>query len=126
MGTKKENSQKGIEQLKEMLKKLGWSQRQFSDHYFENVININDSCEDEEANTFYERFKKNLQRSSTPVATIQGYIEYLEKTDDFRKVGGIRTQCISDDLFDSEILEELKGISKCVTDIVRKNETKGV
>lgn len=126
MGTKKENSQKHIDKLKEMLKKLGWTQRQFADHYFENVINLNDAEWVEEANTFYEKLKKNLQRSTTPVASIQGYIEYLEKTDDFRKVGGIRTQCISDDLLNVEMMEELKDISKCVTDRIRKNETKGV
>ena len=126
MGTKKENSQKHIDKLKEMLKKLGWTQRQLADHYFENVINLNDAEWDEEANTFYEKLKKNLQRSTTPVASIQGYIEYLEKTDDFRKVGGIRTQCISDDLLNVEMMEELKDISKCVTDRIRKNETKGV
>jgi len=126
MGTKKENSQKHIDKLKEMLQKLGWTQRQFADHYFENVINLNDAEWDEEANTFYEKLKKNLQRPSTSVATIQGYIEYLEKIDDFRKVGGIRTHCVSDDLLSSKMLEELKDISKCVTDRVRKNETKGV
>ncbi len=126
MGTKKEDSQKNIDQLKKMLKKLGWTQRQFADHYFENIIDISGTCLDEEANTFYEKFKKNLQRKTTSIETIQGYIEYLEKIDDFRKVGGIRTQCISDDLLNSEMLKELRDISKCVTDIVRKNETKGV
>jgi len=126
MGTKKEISQEYSKKLKGMLDKLGWSQRKFSDNYFENVINIDNTHLDEEADTFYEKLKKNLQRSTTPIATIQGYIEYLEKTDEFRKVSGIRTQLVSDDILSSEILEELKDISKCVTDIVRKNKTEGI
>jgi hypothetical protein len=126
MGTKKENSQKHIDKLTEMLHKLGWSQRTFSDNYFANTYDLEDTCTPEEYDTFFGKLKKHLQRPTTPAATIQGYIEYLEKTDEFRKVGGIRTQLVSDDILSSEILEELKDISKCVTDIVRKNKTEGI
>lgn len=108
------------EELKSWIKKIGMTQKYFAEQYF---IEVYGSYEESEIQGFYEKFKGHLKRNTTPVETIDIYLNYLYQMEEFKKVGYIKPVYLEDDMFDKEFNKRMNEISKCITDKLIENSS---
>lgn len=109
------------QELRDWIKKLGMTQKYFSEQYF---IEEYDSLNEEEINAFYEKFKGHLKRSTTPIETIDIYLNYLYDMDEFQKKCYVKPTYIKNDSFSDEFNERMKNISKMITQSLQKKYKK--
>lgn len=99
-------------ELKNWISKIGMTQKYFAEQYFiEEYANLNE----EEIKAFYEKFKGHLKRSTTPIETIDIYLNYLYGMDEFKKAGYVKPVSVDDGLFDNEFNKKMTEISKMIT-----------
>lgn len=99
-------------ELKKWIKKLDMTQKYFAEQYF---IEEYGSLIEDEINAFYEKFKGHLKRTTTPVETIEVYLNYLYQMDEFKEKCYVRPVYVEDDLFSKEFDKRMKDISKMIT-----------
>lgn len=103
-----------IKELKKWIKKLGMTQKYFARQFFiDDYIYDNDN--EEEIENFNEKFKGHLKRNTTPVETIDIYLNYLYNMEEFKKKCYIKQTYIKDEIFDKEFDEKMKKISEKIT-----------
>ena len=66
----------------------------------------------EDKSKFQERFKKELNRTSTKAELIDKYLDFLYSLEKFKEAGYIRPQCYSDDILDPESAKMMKALSR--------------
>jgi|TARA_R110002050_G_scaffold280862_1_gene427998 hypothetical protein len=107
-------------ELKKWIKKLGMTRKYFAEQYF---IEEYDSLNEEEINDFYEKFRGHLKRSTTPVETIEIYLNYLFEMEEFKKKYYIKPYYIEDNILSKKFVERMKKISSDITDkLIEKEE----
>ncbi len=103
-----------IKELKKWIKKLGMTQKYFARQFFiDDYVYDNDN--EEEIENFNEKFKGHLKRSTTPVETIDIYLNYLYNMEEFKKKCYIKPTYIKDEIFGKEFDEKMKKISEEIT-----------
>ncbi|MFX4237484.1 hypothetical protein ACOL20_04095 [Aliarcobacter butzleri] len=103
--------------LKEWITKIGMTQKYFIEQYCIDNFNFTD----EEIEKYYEKFKKEITRTTTKIEVLDKYFEFLYSLDEFKKVGYVKPICIHrDELFDKNFQERMKKISKKITDYIEE------
>jgi len=104
--TKKQN------ELKYWLKKLGLSQEEFLQYYLEEVRGYGFEKDDPELKSEASKFKKYLQRPTTPPEKLDKYLDCLFAMERFRDGGYVRPTYISSGVLPPKIEALMWGISQ--------------
>ena len=105
-------------ELKNWLYKLQITQREFSERVFNDK---NYTQNEKEANTFYEKFKKQLNRSAS-IEVLESYLEFLYMQDEFIKFGYIKPNFHYEDSFNEKYKKAMKKISQSISQDIKKQE----
>ncbi|MDR0723697.1 MAG: hypothetical protein LBF23_00715 [Endomicrobium sp.] len=74
--------------------------------------NIQTDLSQEEINPEIERFKKHLQRPTTPIDTLKKYLDIIYQSPEYKKLNLIKLRPkIKNDNFSKEFIDEMKKIS---------------
>lgn len=65
------------QEIRRLLKKLSWSQSEFANRFYVAETCESDYDDEDELRTFRERFKKELQRSTTDPELLRKYLDHL-------------------------------------------------
>lgn len=84
------------EELKIWITKIGMTQKYFIEQYCIDNFNFTD----EEIEQYYEKFKKEITRTTTKKEVLDKYFEFLYSLDEFKKVGYIKPFYVDDGKFD--------------------------
>lgn len=105
------------DELKNWITKIGMTQKYFIEQYCIDNFNFTD----EEIEQYYEKFKKEITRTTTKIEVLDKYFEFLYSLDEFKNVGYVKPICIHrDELFDKNFQERMKKISKKITDYIEE------
>lgn len=104
-------------ELKEWIKKIGYSQNGFAQYFYNEIESENE----EETKQFQEKFKKQLQRKTTSIESIQKYLDFLFKLPKFEELGYIKPSYIKNKNFSDIFNEEMLKISKKLTDTIQND-----
>lgn len=99
--------------LKQLIKKLGWSQKKFSRRFFWEIY---DSDNETEIKQFEEKFKKQISRKSTNEKLIDSYIDFLFSLEEAAQLEYKRPCNFSEFDFSKEFNRKMKQISKNIND----------
>lgn len=102
--------------LKEWITKIGMTQKNFIEQYCIDNFNFTD----EEIEQYYEKFKKEITRTTTKIEVLDKYFEFLYSLDEFKKVGYVKPFYIDDGTFDKNFNEKMKKISENITNFLQK------
>lgn len=103
--------------LKEWITKIGMTQKYFIEQYcIENFYNYTE----EEIEQYYEKFKKEITRTTTKIEVLYKYFEFLYSLDEFKKVGYVKPFYVDDGTFDKNFNEKMKKISENITNFLQK------
>lgn len=102
--------------LKEWITKIGMNQKYFIEQYCIDNFNFTD----EEIEQYYEKFKKEITRTTTKIEVLDKYFEFLYSLDEFKKVGYVKPFYIDDGTFDKNFNEKMKKISENITNFLQK------
>jgi len=116
MGTKMTELEKKQKELKKWIKEISYSQNQFAQHFYNDTQSENE----EETKKFQETFKKQLSRKSTPIQTIQKYLDFLFGLPSFEKLGYIKPSYIENKNFSEIFNKKMLEISKKLTDNIKE------
>ncbi|MFW2605192.1 hypothetical protein [Aliarcobacter butzleri] len=105
-------------ELKEWITKIGMTQKSFIGQYCIDNFNFTD----EEIEQYYEKFKKEITRTTTKIEVLDKYFEFLYSSDEFKKVGYVKPFYIDDGTFDKDFNERMKKISEMITDYIEEKE----
>ena len=106
MGTKELQSA-----IKMELKSIGWSCRKFSNAYF---IETNDVDNEDEMEAFYQKVKKQLNRSSFKnTQLLSAYLDFIVQHPDYSRIK-VKPVYIEPDLLSDSLKEQLKAISTSI------------
>ncbi|BCR05062.1 hypothetical protein DESUT3_21310 [Desulfuromonas versatilis] len=100
-------------EIKRWLKKIGLSQSQFAELFYDEH---HATSLKEEVDTYKEKFKKHLNRPSTKIELLESYLNFLFTTEKFREGGFFKPQSTSDDILNQEIMKLMKKVSKELTE----------
>ena len=103
------------EELKIWITKIGMTQKYFIEQYCIDNFNFTD----EEIEQYYEKFKKEITRTTTKKEVLDKYFEFLYSLDEFKKVGYVKPFYIDDGKFDEDFNERMKKISENITDFLQ-------
>ncbi|XQC04810.1 hypothetical protein ACOAJ8_07165 [Arcobacter cryaerophilus gv. pseudocryaerophilus] len=103
------------EELKIWITKIGMTQKYFIEQYCIDNFNFTD----EEIEQYYEKFKKEITRTTTKKEVLDKYFEFLYSLDEFKKVGYVKPFYIDDGKFDEDFNERMKKISEYITDFLQ-------
>lgn len=112
MGT---DRQKLLEKKKEFLKALemsGFSQRKFADYYLEG---LDFDCTEDQKRKFREKLKKDMGRDTTKISVVNGYLEVLYDSEEYRRSGWVRPQVLAVEVLTAESKRSMRSISKELT-----------
>ena len=84
------------EELKIWITKIGMTQKYFIEQYCIDNFNFTD----EEIEQYYEKFKKEITRTTTKKEVLDKYFEFLYSLDEFKKVGYVKPFYVDDGKFD--------------------------
>jgi len=107
------------EELKIWITKIGMTQKYFIGQY---CVDNFESFTEEEIDQYYEKFKKEISRTTTQPEVLDKYFEFLYSLDEFKKVGYIKPIFIQDDEYDSQFDQRMKKISKQIHDKLKYHE----
>jgi hypothetical protein len=126
MGTTEEQkleTQRFQSEIKNLIKKLGWSERKFADEMY--MLKLPDGRDDDEdeMDRFYESFKKQLNRSTTPSETLSEYLRLISQHEEVKKAKIVIPCFYNEDALrkykiDCDFMLE---ISKTATKLVKRN-----
>ncbi|AXX84652.1 MULTISPECIES: hypothetical protein [Aliarcobacter] len=102
--------------LKEWITKIGMTQKHFIEQYCIDNFNFTD----EEIEQYYEKFKKEITRTTTKIEVLDKYFEFLYSLDEFKKIGYVKPFYIDDGTFDKNFNEKMKKISENITNFLQK------
>ena len=102
--------------LKEWITKIGMTQKYLIEQYCIDNFNFTD----EEIEQYYEKFKKEITRTTTKIEVLDKYFEFLYSLDEFKKVGYVKPFYIDDGTFDKNFNEKMKKISENITNFLQK------
>lgn len=105
------NSDKKVE-LKEWIKKLGFSQKYFAGLYCEHMYV---EASEEFISQFYEKFKKQIADHSKDDVIIENYLNFLFELEEFKNIDYVKPKFYSEDTFDKSFNEKMKKISENIT-----------
>jgi len=108
--------EKKQEELKEWIKKISYTKNQFAQHFY----NDTQSEHEDETKKFQETFKKHLSRKSTPIQTIQKYLDFLFELQEFEALGYIKPSYIENKNFTDTFNKKMLQISKKLTDNIKE------
>lgn len=119
MGTEEIDTRQALVwQIKEAFKRLGWSERKTAYRLYDATA---PNYEDEvEAERFYQRFKKDLARKTTPLDKLHIYISIIESLPEYQEARFSFVKHVKDPILPDVIEEEMKAISKRLSDTLRK------
>lgn len=105
------NSNKKKE-LKQWLKKLGFSQKYFAGLYCEHEY-VEPS--EEFIAQFYEKFKKQISNHAKDDVVIEKYLNFLFELEEFKNIDYVKPKFYCEDAFDKSFNEKMQKISKNIT-----------
>ena len=111
MGTEITELEKKQNELKYWIKKIGFSQNKFAQHFCNDMM----SEHEEDIEKFPEAFKKQLQRKTTKVNIIDKYLEFLFTLSEFEELNKIKLNYIVNNNFGDIFNKRMKKISKNIT-----------
>ena len=111
MGTEITELEKKQNELKDWIKKIGFSQNKFAQYFYNDMISENE----EETKQFQETFKKQLRRKTTKIDIIDKYLEFLFKLSEFEELNNIKLNYIVNNDFGDIFNKRMKKISKNIT-----------
>ncbi|WP_392564392.1 hypothetical protein RHO13_02195 [Orbus wheelerorum] len=106
-------------EFKKCLAIIDCKPKHFFERYYQDVIDDRD--DDIEANRFYEKHKKKLQRKTHKLDELTNFINYITQLDEFNRKGWVKPVCISDGTFGAQFESAMKDISKLVTKMVNQD-----
>jgi len=107
------------EELLFWINKLGLTQNIFAERVY---YYMNDSDNEKEIKRFQEKFKKALQRDTTPIEQIESYLEILYEQEEFKKLGFIKPEFYFQDDFDDNFNDKIKNISQIITEEILNSD----
>jgi len=111
--------EKKQKKLKDWITKIGMTQKYFIGQYcVDNFANFTE----EEIAQYYEKFKKEISRTTTKPEVLDKYFEFLYSLDEFKKVGYIKPIYIQEHEYDSQFDQRMKEISKQIHDKLKYHE----
>lgn len=99
-------------QLRQLIKKIGWSQKEFARAYY---FNSQDEGDDVEAERFEEKFKKHLSRSTTPEELLDRYVEFIFMQREARNMDVVKLVHVPLNKFSENFNRRMQNISKNIT-----------
>lgn len=111
-----EKNKKVQKLIRDILKELGWSVPKFATKYLTDTSQY-DASEDE-YKAFVERVKKHLSRGSTKIETLEIYLNYLLKTEEYNRL--LDTGKIKWLETETHILEDYQNLISNENDPARK------
>ncbi|WP_066402380.1 hypothetical protein [Aliarcobacter cryaerophilus] len=105
------------EELKIWITKSGMTQKSFIGHYCNEFFS---HYAEEDIEKYYDKFKKEITRTTTKIEILDKYFEFLYSLDEFKKVGYIKPFYVDDGKFDKYFNERMKKISKMITDYIER------
>ncbi len=85
------------EELKIWITKSGMTQKSFIGHYCNEFFS---HYAEEDIEKYYDKFKKEITRTTTKIEILDKYFEFLYSLDEFKKVGYIKPFYVDDGKFD--------------------------
>lgn len=115
----KMESRQLIAEIKNLIRTVRWSQNQAAEVIYcaECEIDI-----DEELKAFQAKFKKQLQRESTPVERLGRYLEILAAHDQVKKSGVVLNAYVPSGTLSQELSAELRLLSDEVVKKIRSGD----
>ncbi len=111
MGTKMTESEKKQKELKDLIKKIGFTQNKFAQYFY----NETESENEVETKQFQEKFKKQLHRKTTDIEIIDTYLKFLVELPAFAKLNDIKPNYIANNNFSDIFNKRMKKISESIT-----------
>ncbi|MBC8237070.1 MAG: hypothetical protein H8E76_02455 [Helicobacteraceae bacterium] len=93
--------------------KIGLTQKYFAGLYAQHIYH---NPQEGEIQSFYEKYRGHMKRSTTKISVIDRYLNFLYTLDEFKDVGYIKPQFHYEDSFDDSFNKRMKKISKDITD----------
>ncbi|ULH05366.1 hypothetical protein [Alcaligenes faecalis] len=105
-----------VEEIRQLIKRVGWSQNKAA----EVIHEVLDASHTEaELKLFQEKFKKQLQRSSTSIERLSKYLEILRWDSDVKRSGGVLNTYVPSGELSQGLSAELRVLSEEVGNRVR-------
>lgn len=124
MGTKEEQIAKTQflqSEIKKLIKKLGWSEQKFAAEIYTLKFPDDDWDEDNNRKRFYETFKKQLTRNTTPSEILSEYLRLISQNEEVKKAGIIVPCFYKTGLFPDDKIDFMLEISKAATKLARNH-----
>jgi len=107
MGTE---TQKLQQEIKRLIKQLGWSQKRFA-RELHGMSDEADCSTMKEVGQYVERMKKQLTRSTVAPELLEAYLQQLQSHQDFAKLDVFIPYFVPDDRLPKEFVAGMKTIS---------------
>jgi len=118
MGTEITELEDKQKELKDWIEKIGFTRNKFAQYFY----NDTESENEEETKQFQEKFKKQLQRKTTKIETIDKYLKFLYELPEFDKLNYIKPNYIVDNDISDIFNRRMKKISENITNKIKDED----
>ena len=107
------------EELKSWIKKIGLTEKYFAQQYY--VSSYVEPTE-KDIDKFCEKFRGHIKRNTTPIETIELYLNFLFDMEEFKALNYVKPNYVMGDNFSQEFNKRMRKISTDINNQLKEKE----